>query len=328
MKKLDAYTYVLWGNLYKLPYIQMIESIVPIVNNIVVVVDERFSDGTIATLERLCLHHPQIILIKERLDLDDPGIDGKTKATARSHCKSDFLIQLDADEIVRLEDLPKIQRLIENFPTNCDIVNTSVINWFNGDNLKYSAAGWTKERISRNLPHITHGIPRNHRIQYGQYYQSDKMSDGAGYIDARTGVSMQSNSLCVGNVRDKNSYENSDAIFIQHYSWYDVVRKWKMSPTWHYFWGLLYGYYKNLDDYTVNRDGDAVDFWNPMMQKKQSIEELKRSLTNEMREHSIRPVPKWVTHPGLMSAWIDLAQIYNPRQIMRGRFQEICKNMQ
>lgn len=331
MYKISAYSYVLWGNRYRIPYREMIKSVLPAVDEFVIVTDPRFADGTLEDL--IDMHNKidcKIKVYHVRLDLDDPGIDGKTKALARSKCRYEVCLQVDADEIVREQDLNKFQLIAKEVFKNNIIVGTGVVNWFNGDNLKWSAAGWTKERFSPNSDRITHGIPYNKRILVerdppgsGCYFGAiENESDGAGYID-RQGKGVCSSRILCDLKHFKRDYQSKDSFYIHHYSWYDLPRKWSMNTTWRYFWGLLYGKYQNLDDYELKT---GSDFWCPSV-----IGDPKQYIPNIVKEmkqdRSIKAAPKYIKHPEIMQDWLDNSMVYVPRMVTRGIFRGYSKNM-
>jgi hypothetical protein len=224
-------------------------------------------------------------------------------------------MQMDADEVCREEDLPKIQSLIETWDSQHLIIGTGVINWFNGENLKMSAAGWTKERFSMNRSPLSHGIPQDKRVPRGNYYYAREGTDGAGYIilPSNTGVGA-SKKVCNFNAFPLD-YNSDNAIYIHHYSWYSLPRKWEMKTTWHYFWGSLFGKYIGLSSYTVDQDGYSVDFWHPAINRPSDsyIDGIKQ----EMKERSIIKAPGYIKHPAVMTEWINRQRVYYPPGLFR-----------
>ena len=307
--KISVYSYVLFGNTYQLPYREMIES-VNFADEIIVVTDPRFADGTYEDLIEMQKKYTKLRVFAINADLNNPNIDGVLKQTARSFVSStsDFLIQMDADEIIHERDVPKILNRLAKLDDRINIVGTSVINFFNSY-LKLSSAGWIKERITRNDPKIQHGIPSKYRIRHGNYYRCDS-GDGAGYIDTN-GKALIADVIWGGSVFDRKAYESE--VFVFHYSWYDILRKWNMKTTWHYFWGLLRGRYKNLDDYKFDLDDNAVDFWCPSIRP--FNREIKKAIRDEMKEPSIVPCPQYIQHPRCMTNWLSNRIVYLPLDI-------------
>ncbi|MBC8488507.1 MAG: hypothetical protein H8D45_20965 [Bacteroidetes bacterium] len=320
---INAYLYLIRGEEYKFPYEESIKSILPFCNKVHVLTDPRFSDTdtVVSKLERLS---SEVIIHQEEFDLDDPGLDGKSKAKVRYYASQDgcdWLYQTDADEIFRKEDIKKIDNVLCS--TEDDIISCGVLNWFNGDNIKIDAP-WTKERFSRNKKYITHGIPVQFRQERedGLYYvASHAQTDGAGYID------MGGNSLA-GNITtfiDKHNLIDVEKghkyyinkmfydslkkdIWVHHYSWYALPLRWLREATWQYFWGILRGDYVSLEDFE-NQDGKKIDFF--------SISALRTSqsyldaIGDEMRKNSKGLFQfKLVKHPAIVTEWLSFAKTY------------------
>ena len=75
-------------------------------------------------------------------------------------------------------DFDKIKNLVNNFPKNVELIALPVIEYWGGpEKVRLDVNPW-KWRLSRNLPHITHGIPANLR-------KFDK--DGHVSVDANKG---------------------------------------------------------------------------------------------------------------------------------------------
>ena len=127
MTTLGAYGYLLWGNMFDIPYRESILSVLPIVDEFTIVTDRRFNDGTIESLKLLTNEYNKIKLIIAEIDLANPGVDGATKALARRHCNSDILLQIDLDEVLREQDYLKISKLVENWNLHDRIIGTGVV---------------------------------------------------------------------------------------------------------------------------------------------------------------------------------------------------------
>ena len=312
---ISGYGYILNGVKFDMPFMEMINSVLPAVDEFIIVTDPRFNDGTIEKLNSI-KNNKLKITIKE-IDLDNPGVDGATKAYARSLCHGDYLLQMDADEVFRKQDLDKIIKITKNWKPEWSIIGTGVINWFNGNHFKLNSAGWTKERLSINKPDITHGIPIRSRIMRGDKYYAKEDTDGAGYISSGNGNGIESDYI----LADKNNIvndikHNKNSVWIHHYSWYNIPRKWSMKPVWHYFWGVLYGKYRNLNDYKIDRDGNPADFWSDV-----DLRELRfyvDYIRHEMMENSIIKV-KGIRHPSIMNDWLKRQMVYYPKTWRFGR---------
>lgn len=325
---IGAYMYLIRGEEYKFPYRECVRSLLDFCDGVHVLVDPRFQDSeqVIKNLEIISI---KVHMHVEKIELENPGVDGITKARARELASQggyNWLIQMDADEVFRPEDISKIEPLLSR--ADDDIISCGQINWFNGNHIKFDSP-ISKERFSRNVPYITHGIPVQYRTERedGYYYVSTEPkedgpdsdhTDGAGYIDKG------GNPLIGGQstINDKNKifltqkrgiyatkeYYDSlhDDIWVMHYSWSALSLRWLREPTWDYFWGILRGKYQSLDDYET-ADGKNRDFFaqNKLKQPKSDYD----AITGEMQNRSIFRVD-WLNHPQIMDGWREMANRY------------------
>ncbi len=313
MNTLGAYGYLLWGNLYNIPFKESIGSLMPVVDEFVVLTDLRFNDGAAISLSELAVQYPKLNVVTRELDLNNPGVDGISKAIARSHCESDILISVDFDEVFREQDLSRIREVADEWSGKDKVVGTGVINWFNGDHFKMGSAGWIKERFSANTSHVAHGIPVGKRIHRGRYFYAKEGTDGAGYISLPACTPLSADKFLCNVDKFPRDCKNKESIWVHHYSWYSLVRKWRMKPTWHYFWGMLYGKYENLDSYILDIDGQPVDFWQPEKSWK-PLEDYIPGIKDEMQDKTIRR-NRNIDHPAIMKQWIDRQIVYYPPRL-------------
>ena len=320
-----AYLYLIRGEEYKFPYQECVRSILPFCKSVHVLTDPRFAD-TKKVVENLEALSSKVIVHVEEFDLDNPGIDGVSKARVRelaSKSEADWLIQMDADEIFRDCDIPKIEPLL--LESDVDIISCGQINWFNGNHIKMDAP-ISKERFSQNVKYITHGIPaqyrtvveKNDKYYYVATHDHDK-TDGAGYINlggmsmsggtttptdkAKIFVSIKDNTVFVSN--DFVTSLKND-IWIPHYSWYSVPHRWLREKTWNYFWGILRGKYENLSDYE-NVDGMNIDFF--AQSRMQTPKSYYEPIINEMRSNKI-VYCDWINHPKFIDGWRNIVRPY------------------
>jgi len=318
-----AYMYLIRGEEYKFPYRECVRSILPFCESVHVLIDPRFAD-TMSVTEKLKAISSKVRVYIEELELDNPGVDGVAKARARelaSESGADWLIQMDADEIFRDCDIPKIEPLLLEEGKDCDIISCGQINWFNGNHIKIDAP-ITKERFSKNVKYITHGIPVQYRQERDDglfWVEPDASTDGAGYID------MGGNSLSGGDTTptDKsrifvsiigekvyvsNEFVTSlkNDMWVPHYSWYSVPHRWLREKTWNYFWGILRGKYENLKDYET-ADGKSIDFF--ALSKLRTPKSYYEPITIEMRGNKI-VYCDWIRHPQVMDKWLNIVSPY------------------
>jgi glycosyltransferase involved in cell wall biosynthesis/adenylate kinase family enzyme len=246
----------------KYPWKESIESMLDFCDE-VVVVDGGSTDGTWEFLEGWSKSETRLKAYKNERDWDHPRFavfDGAQKAYARLQCTSDFCWQQDADEIVVQADGQKIHNLIKHFPPQVDLVSLPVVEYWGGpEKVRMDINPW-KWRISRNKPHITHGIPKEllKRDDDGNEYAA-MGTDGCDYVHADTGDLIPHASFYhydAHNLRvaalsgDKEAYEqyadwfkrNVEALpGVRHYSWFNISRKIRTYKNyWSRHWQSLY----------------------------------------------------------------------------------------
>jgi glycosyltransferase involved in cell wall biosynthesis len=246
----------------KYPWKQAVQSMLEFCDE-VVVVDGGSEDGTWEELENWASDNSKLIAIKNARNWSDKRFavyDGLQKAVARSHCTGDFCWQMDADEVVHENDYQNILNLVKNFPRQADLVSLPVIEYWGGaDKIRVDVNPW-KWRLSRNLPHITHGIPNDLRKtdSDGNLYASPG-TDGCDYINAETferiphasfyteqvhAARMSALSGNPGAMKDYSTWFNSlieSLPGVHHYSWFDISRKiLTYKNYWQQHWESLY----------------------------------------------------------------------------------------
>lgn len=244
------------------PYEASIASLLAFSNE-VVVADGGSTDGTWERLEALAADEPRLKVFQHKMDWDHPRFavfDGALKAIARSYCTMDFCWQNDVDEIVHEDDVEKIKKLVYSFPQGFDLLALPVIEYWGGpEKVRMDINAW-KARLSRNKPHITHGIPATHRKidDDGNMYAA-MGTDGCCYIDKETGESLNMGNFVTPDVALAKSYalsgneearEQYEKWFnhvvdlypsVHHFSWFDMVRKMKTyQKYWNAHWQSLF----------------------------------------------------------------------------------------
>jgi glycosyltransferase involved in cell wall biosynthesis len=228
----------------------------------VVVVDGGSSDGTWEKLQELSSENDKLVIHQQARDWSDKRFavfDGAQKALARSMCTKKFCWQQDSDEIVHESDYEKITSLVRNFPANVELIALPVIEYWGGpEKVRMDINPW-KWRLSKNLPHITHGIPAKLRKfdDDGNLYSSPG-SDGCDYIRSDSFEPIQFANFITDDVNQariqglknddiKVQYENwlnqvlSQLPSVQHYSWFNIKRKIRTyRDYWSQHWQSLY----------------------------------------------------------------------------------------
>ena len=228
----------------------------------VVVVDGGSDDGTWESLVKLSEEENRLKIHKEARDWNHKRFavyDGMQKALARSLCTKNFCWQQDSDEIVHEDDYQKIRNLISNFPKNLELLALPVVEYWGGpEKVRIDVNPW-KWRLSKNLPHITHGIPVNLRKydEEGELYSAPG-SDGCDYIRNDNYQPIRFATFYTPDVDNvRNAAFSDEAVLgqyqqwfnqvidhypgVHHYSWYDIERKIKTYKNyWQTHWESLY----------------------------------------------------------------------------------------
>ena len=277
----------------------------------VVVVDGGSKDGTLEELYKWAETEPKLHIHLVERDWSHPRFavfDGDQKAEARKRCTGQFLWQMDADEVVEPQDFEKIVQLCRNFPKEVDLLSLPVVEfWGSKDKVRMDIDPW-KWRLSRNLPHITHGIPGPLRKSDpdGHLYSSVG-TDGCDYIHTETGMPIPHASFYTeavhraraaalsGNVEAQRAYSDwfkrvVDALpGVRHYSWYDLPRKIRTyRDYWSKHWQSLYDI-KQEDTAENNMFFDKA--WSEVTEEE--IESMGRRLAEVLGGHVFHSKVDW-----------------------------------
>jgi glycosyltransferase involved in cell wall biosynthesis len=231
----------------------------------VVVLDGGSTDGTWEALQALAETIPNgKLVIKQNVrNWSHPRFavfDGDQKAEARKICQAEYCWQQDADEIVHEDDYANIISIIRNFPTGVDLVSLPVIEYWGSDQkIRIDVNPW-KWRLSKNLPHITHGIPKELRT----FDNEDNLhalpgTDGCDYVNSETferinhatfyneEIHRARMAALNGDIPALQNYQGwfnaliSQLPGVHHYSWFDMNRKIKTYKNyWQSHWESLY----------------------------------------------------------------------------------------
>lgn len=244
------------------PLRECIESLKQFCDEIVIADSTDTEDGTRELLQELVEGDSRIKVYHNDLDYSAPNhgvFDGQQKAFARSKCTGDWLWQTDLDEIVHENDVSKIRSLCEKMPETVNLIALPVVEYWGGlEKVRIDVNVW-KWRLSRNLPHITHGIPGSLRVIKNGLLYSKPGSDGCDYVDKTTGnpiqfvnfITQQTEALRFAAIRDQRyvpHYEQwfNDAVDqlpgVFHFSWLSIERKIKAYKSfWNNHWRSMYG---------------------------------------------------------------------------------------
>jgi len=246
----------------KYPYEESISSMLGFCDE-VVVVDGGSTDGTWERLQELAAANEKLKVKQVPRDWNSKRFavfDGAQKAEARKLCTKDFCWQMDADEILPESDWQKVRDLCKNFPKNTNMVCLPVVEyWGSKEKVRMDVTPW-KWRLSRNLPHITHGIPAVlRRVDSEGNTFASQGTDGCDYVHEVTGDPIHSANFYTeevhrariaalnGNAEAHHAYQEwfKNVVGIlptpRHFSWFDIERKIKTyRDYWQKHWESLY----------------------------------------------------------------------------------------
>ncbi|MBF2052217.1 MAG: glycosyltransferase [Candidatus Sericytochromatia bacterium] len=115
--RLSAYSYLYQGVAFDYPFIESLQSVLPVVDELVVTYADPCPDGTYAQLKQLAAHYPQLRLLPSQLwTVKDKPPDGAlirlAAEEAMAACTGDWLWHLQADEVYLNADARKIRELV------------------------------------------------------------------------------------------------------------------------------------------------------------------------------------------------------------------------
>lgn len=290
----------------------------------VVVMDGGSSDGTYEELLDWSEKEEKLKVFQTKRDWNHPRFavyDGANKGLARRKCTMDFCWQMDADEVVHEDDYDKIKNLIKKFPGQIDIVSLPVIEYWGSENkVRMDITPW-KWRVSRNMPNITHGIPKElRRNDDNNQLYAYPGTDGCDYIDDNTYERVPHASFYTAEIDQARSQAlsgNKDMIkqyeewfdraieslpSVHHYSWIDIPRKIRTyRDYWSKHWQSLY----DITQEDIPENNMFFDKkWSEVSEK--DIKNLGKKLSDEMGG--------WIFHEK-----IDFAKKTPSIQVKRGQ---------
>ncbi len=272
MMKISGYTTVRNCIDQEYPWEKTIQSMLGFCDE-VIVLDGGSKDGTWERLLEIADQNVKVKPYQEIVDWTSKNSaiqDGLQKASARDKCFGEWCWQMDVDEIVRERDYQKIHSLIDNYNNKeVDLIALPVVEYWGGyDKVRVDVNPW-KWRLSKNDPHITHGVNAQHRRydEEGNLYSLG--SDGDDYIHTDSYqiipdmnfytpqlhqvrmAAMEGNEDALKAYRNFINLAADQLPGVHHYSWFDLKRKvYSYKNFWSRHWASLYN--KVIDDVPEN----------------------------------------------------------------------------
>ena len=270
MKTISSYTQTYNCISQDFPFEECITSLLGFSNE-VIVVDAYSNDGTWERLQEMAQSESRIKLYQN--EENSQGVSTLTqspKAVARSYCTGDWCWQMDIDEIIHEKDYDKIKDLVNKvqLPEGVDIMCLPIVEyWGPHGKVRVDINPW-KWRLSRNKPHITHGVRKDLRKYDNEgNLISSGGSDADDYIHKETFEQLPVATFMTNEIEmarreallNNNSYAYQNILnqivdgmpTLHHYSWYSIKRKINdYRLLWGRHWNELFG--KSSEDTAEN----------------------------------------------------------------------------
>ena len=149
----DAYLYIIYGEMFNLPYKECIRSL-DWCKQVVVGVDPRFDDNTIEELDNLLEECPNLNIYINEFDFNCVNPHGTIKKELRDQCDADWCLEVDADEIICV-DSDKLFNVLESVHTRNILLGMNIFNFFNGDWI-HQDMPILRDNLSRNIKSLDH----------------------------------------------------------------------------------------------------------------------------------------------------------------------------
>jgi len=152
--KVSAFTFIKNGQILGYPFLQSIQSILPIVDEFVINVGES-EDDTLVLIQSIDNKKIRIIQSKWNDTMQDRGyVYGQQKMIAQYNCTGDWAFYIEGDEVYHEDDLDKILHAMESY---CDDDNVEALafdfyHFYGNANSYLDSPGWyrSEARIIKN----------------------------------------------------------------------------------------------------------------------------------------------------------------------------------
>ncbi|MDC0599374.1 glycosyltransferase [Candidatus Pseudothioglobus singularis] len=142
--KVSAFTFIKNGQILGYPFIQSIQSVLPIVDEFVINVGES-DDDTLSLIKSINSPKIRILQSKWNQNMKDRGyIYGQQKMIAQFNCIGDWAFYIEGDEIYHENDLSKIKAAMEwNLKdSNVEALAFNFFHFYGNANTYLDSPGW------------------------------------------------------------------------------------------------------------------------------------------------------------------------------------------
>jgi len=152
--KISAFTFIKNGQILGYPFIQSIQSVLPIVDEFVINVGES-EDETLSLIESISSSKIRIIKSKWNDSMKDRGyVYGQQKMIAQFNCTGDWAFYIEGDEIYHENDLRQIQSAMQNYlkDPSVEALVFDFYHFYGNANTYLDSPGWyrSEARIIKN----------------------------------------------------------------------------------------------------------------------------------------------------------------------------------
>jgi hypothetical protein len=152
--KVSAFTFIKNGVILGYPFLQSIQSVLPIVDEFIVNVGKS-EDNTLDLIKSISSPKIRIIESTWNDEMNDRGyVYGQQKMVAQFNCTGDWAFYIEGDEVYHEEDLEKIKNSMED---NVDDKNVEALvvnfhHFYGNKNTVLNSPGWyrSEARIIKN----------------------------------------------------------------------------------------------------------------------------------------------------------------------------------
>ena len=152
--KVSAFTFIKNGQILGYPFLQSINSILPIVDEFIINVGES-EDDTLKMIQSIKSKKVRIIESKWNDEMRDRGyVYGQQKMIAQFNCTGDWAFYIEGDEIYHEKDLGQIKKSMEKYlnDSNVEALIFDFKHFYGNANSVLDSPGWyrSEARIIKN----------------------------------------------------------------------------------------------------------------------------------------------------------------------------------
>ncbi|MDB4847802.1 glycosyltransferase [Candidatus Pseudothioglobus singularis] len=152
--KVSAFTFIKNGEILGYPFLQSIQSVLPIVEEFVINIGES-EDDTLALINSISSPKIRIIYSKWNDSMQDRGfVYGQQKMIAQYNCTGDWAFYVEGDEVYHENELEKIRESmkVNLYDQNVEALVFDFFHFYGNSNSYVNSPGWyrSEARIIRN----------------------------------------------------------------------------------------------------------------------------------------------------------------------------------